>query len=154
MRVFIDTEFTDFAMPELISLGMAGEFEEECYIEVPFAMARCSDFVLDVVIPQLGKDPHAFCETENLREQILKWLQIIKRDDPIQICYDSEYDWRLFVQGLEGRVPDWIEPCWMRSSEINKLLLYSYFKTHSGEREHHALADAKANRFAYRPRRP
>ena len=151
MLVFIDTEFTDFAMPELISLCMVGELGEECYIEVPFARARCSDFVREVVIPQLGNDPHAFCETTDLRARILKWLQIIKQADSIQICYDSEYDWRLFVQALEGRVPNWIEPCWIRSREINKLLLYAYFKNHPDEREHHALTDAKANKFAYRP---
>ena len=153
MLVFLDTEFTDFAMPELISLGMVGELGEECYIEVPFATARCSDFVRDVVIPQLGKDPHAFCETADLRVRILNWLQIIKRADPIQICYDSEYDWRLFVQALEGRMPDWIEPCWIKSTEINELLLYAYFTEHPDEREHHALTDARANRFAYRPRK-
>lgn len=153
MLVFLDTEFTDFAMPELISLGMVGELGEECYIEVPFATARCSDFVRDVVIPQLGNDPHAFCETANLRVRIVNWLQIIKQADPIQICYDSEYDWRLFVQALEGRVPVWIEPCWIDCTEINELLLSAYFKDHPDESEHHALTDARANRFAYRPRK-
>ena len=153
MLIFLDTEFTDFAMPELISLGMVGEFGEECYIEVPFATARCSDFVRDVVIPQLGKDPHAFCETADLRVRVLNWLQIIKQAEPIRICYDSEYDWRLFVQALEGRVPDWIKPCWIDCTEINELLLSAYFKDHPDENEHHALTDARANRFAYRPRK-
>jgi hypothetical protein len=151
MLVFIDTEFTDFSMPELISLGMVGELGEECYIETPFVTARCSDFVRNVVIPQLGNDPHAFCETTDLRVRILKWLHSIKQADSIKICYDSEYDWKLFVQALEGRVPNWIDPYLMKFREINKLLLYAYFKNHPNEREHHALTDARANRFAYRP---
>ena len=152
MRVFIDTEFTDLAQPELISLGLAAQTGEECYIEVPFEEQRCTDFVRNVVIPLLGKDPHAFCSLDDLRLRILKWLAIVKRNDPIQICYDSPFDWELFNRALDGRMPDWIEPMPLKSTDINELLLYSYFRRHPGESEHHALSDAKANLYAYRPR--
>ncbi|MBK4737304.1 hypothetical protein [Noviherbaspirillum pedocola] len=152
MRVFIDTEFTDLAKPELISLGLAAETGEECYIEVLFEARRCTDFVRNVVIPLLGKDPDAFCPRNDLRLRILEWLGIVKGSDPIQICYDSPHDWDLFNRALDGQVPGWIEPMPLKSSDINELLLYSYFRRHPDESEHHALSDAKANLYAYRPR--
>lgn len=36
LKVFIDTEFTDFLDPRLISLGLAAESGEGSYGEVPY----------------------------------------------------------------------------------------------------------------------
>ena len=59
--IFLDTEFTSFESPELISIGLAASSGEDFYAEVPFAVASASPFVCDVVIPLLDKDPHTCC---------------------------------------------------------------------------------------------
>lgn len=41
MNVFIDTEFTNFLNPHLISLGMASEYGEDFYAEVPYPRLLC-----------------------------------------------------------------------------------------------------------------
>jgi len=38
-KIFIDTEFTDFIDPQLISIGLVSEFGEEFYAEVPYELA-------------------------------------------------------------------------------------------------------------------
>lgn len=59
--VFMDTEFTSFASPELVSIGLAASTSEEFYAEVPFPAAAASPFVHEVVMPLLGSDPQAYC---------------------------------------------------------------------------------------------
>lgn len=60
MLVFIDTEFTDFVNPQLISIGMVADSGEEFYAEVPFSDDRCSEFVRETVIPLLNQYPNAY----------------------------------------------------------------------------------------------
>ena len=55
-RYFIDTEYTDFRHCQLVSLAIVGENGDEFYGErIDFDLARCSDFVRKVVLPQLGQ---------------------------------------------------------------------------------------------------
>lgn len=55
MKIFLDTEFTDFIDPQLISIGIAASNSEEFYAEVPYSIDLCSTFVKEVVIPLQGK---------------------------------------------------------------------------------------------------
>lgn len=153
MLIFLDTEFTDFYSPALISMGLVTESEEEFYVEVPFPLHECSDFVHATVIPLLNQYQHAFCPLPELRLRILTWLEIVKRSgEDVEICIDFETDWDLFARALDHRVPTWCKPrhVWRN---INELLLYSYYKQ-TGLPEHHALYDARANRYAFRDRPP
>ena len=151
MLLFLDTEFTDFIEPHLISLGMAAEYGEDFYAEVPYPDHACSAFVREAVVPLLRQIPHSFFTLDNLRLEIIKWLEIVRRDnEDVFICVDYEIDWDLFCEALDYRVPAWCH-CKMVSQDINELMLYYFFKT-SGLPEHHALYDAQANRYAYRPR--
>ena len=60
MLIFIDTEFTDFADTELISIGLITDSgEHEFYAELPVNRRKCSDFVIETVLPQLGNAPGA-----------------------------------------------------------------------------------------------
>jgi hypothetical protein len=152
MNVFLDTEFTDFLDPSLISLGMASEYGEDFYAEVPYPDHACSAFVKETVIPLLGKIPHSHFTFSNLRLEIIKWLEIVRRDkEDVFICVDCSTDWDLFCDALDCRVPSWCR-CKLVSNEIVELMLYDFFKN-SGLPEHHALYDAQANRHAYRLRR-
>lgn len=55
MNIFIDTEFTDFIDPQLISMGLVAASGEEFYVEAPYFKPSCSTFVKEVVIPLLGE---------------------------------------------------------------------------------------------------
>lgn len=150
MNVFIDTEFTDFLDPKLISIGMAAEYGEDFYAETDYPEDLCSSFVRETVVPLLGQLPHSFVHIESLRMEIIKWLEIVRRDyEDVYICFDCETDWDLFCHALDNRIPSWIHPklVW---SEINELMLFHFFES-SRLPEHHALYDAQANRYAYRP---
>ncbi|MDR6397475.1 hypothetical protein [Herbaspirillum seropedicae] len=48
-NVFIDTEFTDFLDPQLISIGLITESGEEFYAELPYDIKACSAFVKEAV---------------------------------------------------------------------------------------------------------
>ena len=51
MRLFLDTEFTDLRVPELLSLGIVSESAGEFYVELPFNRAVCSPFVVAYAAP-------------------------------------------------------------------------------------------------------
>jgi len=149
MNVFLDTEFTDFMAPHLISLGMASEYGEDFYGEVPYPDHLCSTFVREVVIPLLREIPHSYFSLPKLHLEIIKWLEIVRRNnEDVYICVDSQTDWDLFRNALDHRVPSWCH-CKFVSDEIVELMLYDFFEN-SKLPEHHALHDAQANRHAYR----
>ncbi|MGZ5799947.1 MAG: hypothetical protein ACXWJZ_04875 [Burkholderiaceae bacterium] len=168
MNVFLDTEFTDLLDPHLISLGMVTErsvvapellmqgitsqyLTEEFYVEVPYPDKKCTSFVRETVLPLLGREPHAFCKTDEVSALILNWLLFVRRsDEDMHICIDYETDWDLFCAAINYQVPPWIHRKMIRR-DINELMLYDFFKK-SGLPEHHALYDARANKYAYRPR--
>ncbi len=154
MNVFLDTEFTDLIKDTtLISLGMVTDRGEEFYMEVPYPEAQCSPFVREAVLPLLGREPHAFCPLEEVYVRMMKWLNIVRREDEeFDICIDYEADWEFFCDCLDHRVPYWCHRK-MIWRDINELLLYDFHKR-TGLPEHHALYDARANQYAYRPRRP
>lgn len=149
LKVFIDTEFTDFIDTHLISIGMTAETGEEFYAEVPYPDTACSAFVREAVIPLLGRQPNASCPADELRTRILTWLGLVKRrNEEVEICFDYQTDWDLFVDALDYRVPTW---CQQRlvAQNINELLRYE-FHQQCNLPEHHALFDALANRYAFR----
>jgi hypothetical protein len=156
-KIFIDTEFTDFVDIHLISLGMAADTYEEFYVEVHYPDHACSSFVREVVVPQLAKDPNAYSSLVALRGLILNWLHLVRRSqDPIEICFDYQSDWDLFVTALDGKVPGWIHPRDI-DREASDLLRESFFAQsalkdppETRHYEHHALSDALALRYAFR----
>jgi hypothetical protein len=151
LKIFIDTEFTDFIDCHLISLGMAAESGEDFYAEVPYPDKACSQFVREAVIPLLGKIPHAQCASDDLRTKILTWLDVVRNaDEEVEICFDYQTDWDLYIDALDYQVPQW---CRSRlvARNINELFLYEFHKKHRLP-QHHALYDAQANRYAFRER--
>ena len=152
MKVFIDTEFTDFIDCHLISLGMVTVRGEEFYVEVPYPDEACSAFVREVVIPILGKYPHPPCEKDALRSRILEWTKLVRRgNEVLEICYDYQTDWDLFADALDGDIPSFIKPR-LVNSEISDLLFEQFFEKNREFYQHHALHDAKANAYAFRER--
>lgn len=151
LRIFIDTEFTDFIEPHLISIGLAAEYGEEFYAEVPFPEETCSQFVRMTVIPLLGKVAHAACSNDELRGRLLTWLELVRPSgSDIEICFDYQTDWDLFAKALDFGIPPWCHPR-LVAYGINELLRYEFHKRNNLQ-EHHALYDAQANRYAFRER--
>lgn len=153
MKVFLDTEFTDFLDPQLVSLGLAADSGQEFYAELPFADSACSAFVREAVLPLLGTYPDAVCSYDEFRTKVIHWLETVRQaDEDVFICVDYQTDWDLFVDALEYMVPQW---CRFQhvGRNINELLRYEYHKL-NGLPEHHALYDACANRYAFRERQP
>lgn len=148
LKVFIDTEFTDPINTGLISLGIVAETGEEFYAEVPYLEAECSDFVRMAVIPLLGKVPDAACTFEELGGRILSWLETVRRDAKgVEICFDYQTDWDLFVDALDYQAPEWCQPRLIRS-HLDQRRLHE-FHHENALPKHHALYDAKANKFAF-----
>lgn len=149
LRVFLDTEYTDFIDPYLISVGMAAETGEEFYAEVPYPEKGCCAFVREAVIPLLGRIPDAICSVDDLRPRIWTWLELVRRGgEEVEICIDDQTDWDLFADALDNRVPAW---CRRRliPYNINEMLRFEFHQQHNLP-EHHALHDARANRHAFR----
>ena len=148
-NIFIDTEFTDFLDPQLISIGLVTESGEEFYAELPYEVRECSEFVKAAVLPLLGYAPHAEMTKDDLYVQMTNWLRLVRpKGQEVFICYDYQTDWDLFYDALDGRVPPW---CKRRlvADRINELLRYEYHQKNKLP-EHHALNDARANCHAFR----
>ena len=146
--IFLDTEFTSFDSPQLISIGMAASTGEDFYAEVPFATTSVSPFVRDVVIPLLNNDPGVYCPAEDLHVWVRNWLTVITTGVEIVLCFDSQYDEQLFKRIFDGYPPAFVRFQNVDNS-ISELLRHEF---HSKNRlpEHHALHDAQALRYAFR----
>lgn len=158
LKVFLDTEFTDFLDPKLISLGIVAETGEECYIEVPFPDNECSAFVREAVIPLLQGSPEAYCSRPDVRCRVLSWLDIIRATgQAVEFCFDYQTDWDLLADVMDEMVPSWVIPRNV-NREVSELMLYDFWRrardAGSGDREHHALSDARALAYAFREQPP
>ncbi|WP_260436610.1 3'-5' exoribonuclease [Burkholderia sp. Bp9004] len=142
MRVFIDTEFTNLRDRELISLALVAENGAEFYGECSdFDPSRCSEFVRETVLPQLGRPAGRAMPLAQLRTEAMAWLlRIPVRERPI-LCYDNDADLRILESRI-GRLPKrWQqENIWTR---LNSAGLETFFAEHG--HQHHALWDARAN---------
>ena len=151
MMIFLDTEFTDFAVPQLISLGLVVDSSLYFYAErSDFDLANCGDFVRAVVLPKLGRFPGRIMGADQLCEELTVWLSQFTSRQPT-IGYDFDLDWTLMVSALKGSVPPWL-----LHQNINDQiddLHREWFFAACGLDDHHSLNDAKANRAAYRGRR-
>ncbi|MGV4349785.1 hypothetical protein [Pandoraea pneumonica] len=147
-RIYIDTEFTDIAAPELISLGMVAEDGREFYGELTDVhLERCSAFVRSQVLPQLRTQPARILSVVDLGEAARQWMRGFdgQRRRPV-ICYDHPIDAHLLWQLIGGRPVGWKEK--LIAQRIDHVLRERYFEEHGGR--HHALHDARANSIACR----
>ncbi|ACA96028.1 MULTISPECIES: 3'-5' exoribonuclease [Burkholderia cepacia complex] len=146
-RFFVDTEFTDFEAPQLISLAIVGENGSEFYGEcMDYDPARCSDFVRAAVLPQLGRFRGRAMPFDQLRQALRVWIVGIPAASRPVLCYDLQTDLDLLRSLLDGPLPEgWtLEDI---RSRIDARRQAEYFARHGGE--HHALHDARANAYAY-----
>ena len=171
MKIFIDTEFTDFINQDLISIGAVAENGETFYGEnAEFKRAWSSQFVKDNIYPLLNLDKFGMRRVE-LASRLWAWMEEFDCDITIVVDYlgDSELLNHLFQDDhpkiqehhlikmvIWNKCANYFLP---ENEEKFKLVfnkMTNAFKTHlneyflvTGEHPHHSLSDAKANREAY-----
>ncbi|WP_175842691.1 3'-5' exoribonuclease [Burkholderia contaminans] len=150
LHLFVDTEFTDFLDCDLISLAVVADDGREFYGErSDFDRASCSEFVRAAILPQAGQYPDRVFTREGLRAALQSWLvQFANETEPRLLCFDYGGDWELLVD-LLGEVPTGWQACYLGAKMLDRQQMEMYFKDHGGR--HHALHDARANRYAARP---
>ncbi|WP_321879436.1 3'-5' exonuclease family protein [Burkholderia cepacia] len=146
-RYFLDTEFTSFDACQLVSIAIVSEDGREFYAErSDFDRALCSDFVREIVLPQLGQFPGRAMTSAQLRDVLRAWLEAVPTKPKPVLSYDYEGDFVLLEQLLGGPLPRG----WKAENicpRLNAGRLAAYFAEHGGE--HHALHDARANAQAF-----
>ena len=136
-RAYLDTEFTDLNpyTYKLISLALVVPGGPEFYVELTdhWVEDECSDFVREIVLPQLEMDVHGRT-TDQARTALREFLLAL---GPVEIVSDAVmWDWPLLVwlAGPEG-LPDGVTAGQV-SSDIE-------FDGLGYEPPHHALQDAR-----------
>lgn len=147
-HVFLDTEFTNFEKPELISIGLVTLSREEFYAEVEFNLEACSGFVRATVIPLLSSAEKY--SLAGLKARLSAWIEEIKKGEPVVLCFDSEYDRAMLELIFGNDFPNGVSLQRLGASYINKIKQYEYH-VRTKQVEHHALHDARALRYSLRP---
>ncbi len=146
-HIFIDTEFSGFKDPQLISIGLVTSTGEEFYAEVNFNLEECSDFVRQTVIPLLTRGEKV--SLADLKTSLSAWIEEVRGEGPTLLCYDSEYDRKMLESIFESDFPNGVVLRNLGATYVNKLKQYEYY-VKSKEAEHHALHDARALKYAFR----
>ena len=144
MILFLDTEFTDFHNPELISLGLVSECGwMEFYAErTDFDRRQCNAFVRAKVLPKLGQGP---CFTAGeLAAALRGWLDRVHALDAAGtalVLYDYDADFSLLQNALASDLPAWLEGANI-AGDINHIS-WAREGLEESPTTHHALHDAK-----------
>jgi len=152
--VFMDTEFTDFDYPQLISIGLVSESGERFYAEMSNGWSRegCSSFVAQTILPQLTAGDF-LQERCYAGRRLADWLA--GHAGPVRVVTDAPgYDWVLMLDLLAGMLPENLcpEPVTFFSDsfpELVPLLQEARHKAFADLPAHHALNDAEALREAW-----
>lgn len=156
MLVFLDTEFTDFSRPDLISIALVCEDGREFYAErTDYHRDACSNFVRETVLPLLGGVPGAACSRSELTQRLHAWFEQLP--EPAVIVYDFEGDRLLLADAILSRTyrnppANFGEPLHLGNSSIT----HPFFEQAQNNTytlnwpPHHALADARALMAGYR----
>lgn len=157
MLIFLDTEFTDFVDSDLISIGLVDELGREFYAELTdYRQEACSDFVHEVVRPLLKQHKDRVEGTQwEVARALGKWLKPYEQDTAT-VCYDYNLDWYLMADLLR-MLPEEDQPNFLRTRMIwgdldQQAIEYYWAEADAfGHQQHHALYDARGNKYAYKP---
>lgn len=168
MICFLDTEFTDLPVPELLSIGLVTLDCQEHYVELDLACedgqrrhAKSSEFVREVVLDFWGVVPGAGCKLEEMGRRTGDWLlkTASRSGQRIEVAFDYDADYALLEQVIReldmwDAVCDLVSPvnvdC-LTGTVDGELAAEEAFLAllRRGLGRHHALADARALRAAY-----
>lgn len=108
MIVFLDTEFTDFVHPQLLSLGMVALNGSEHYVELDLGsdvgqarVEASSDFVrYEGVLDLWGRVPGATATALEMGRRSGEWLLAVGRGERIELAFDYATDYELLAEAL------------------------------------------------------
>jgi hypothetical protein len=154
--VFLNTEFTDFVKPDLISIALVAQDGWEFYAEcTDYRHTDCNDFVRATVLPLLGRVHGAACSRSKLTIRLHRWFDSLP--EPAIIVYDFETDWRLLADAMLGHAysnppANFGEPLHLGNSSITHPVFTRALNNIYTQDwpPHHALADARALKARYR----
>ena len=166
---FLDTEFTDLATPELLSLGLVTLDGREHYVELDLSkevgqarMRASSDFVrYGGVLDMWGLVPGAAATELEMGRRTAEWLLGLAFESGcrVEVAFDYSTDFELLEyairdSGLWDRVREVVTPVdvgAITGSSEGELAAEGCFRelANRGLRRHHALADAIALKEAY-----
>lgn len=103
--------------------------------------------MIETVVPQLGKSPDRVFAYEQLRVELLSWLEQLSSETDPRLCFDYVGDWELLLALLTELPDQWTTEQVVQNIDQDRL--EAYYCKHGGR--HHALHDARANCFAFEP---
>lgn len=136
MKLFLDCEFTNF-QGHLISMALVDENGFSYYEVVNFNQVDCHPWVIENVVPILGKDPVPY---ELFQNSLSRFLRQYK--DGIEVIADWPEDFWHFTQALLTG-PGMMMDTPKLTMTMERRLDYS------SAIPHNALEDAMAIRLAY-----
>ena len=155
MRVYLDTEFTQFTQPQLISIGLVADSGREFYAVMKrFPLKQCSAFVREVVLPIIEHWPSATLDRSELRQSLMKWFN--ESTEPLEIVCDFATDAELLIALIDGErdpalrqfnIASFAVLSVTQCEQINDAV-DNYFTAPRQWPRHHALEDARALRYA------
>lgn len=96
------------------------------------------------MLPQLGQFPDRVFTRNALRAAVLAWFDQFTGEPEYVLCFDYGDDWYLLLDLVE-EVPDgWLAQ--QIYSLLDQVRMEAYYREHGGR--HHALHDARANRYS------
>ena len=161
LTIYIDTEFTSFFDPRLISIGAVTDHDESFYgIVDDFPKSACTHFVHDNVLPLLDAQPaNARLGLNALARRFCEWLHERLNSEhgspPLLLMVDDESDRELtqqllekggWVHGPETWVHFSLHPMGLQEKALERF--NQWFDDHPERRMHNALDDAEAYRWA------
>ena len=155
MRVYLDTEFTQFIQPELISIGLVADDGREFYaVMKSIPLKQCSTFVREVVLPIIEHWPRATLDRREMGQSLRQWF--IEIAEPCEVVCDFATDADLLLELICGE-----KDHALRAFNIARMTVLSvtqceqiadainhYFTEPRQWPRHHALEDARALRHA------
>lgn len=169
MRVFLDTEFTGFNKPSLLSVGLVSESGGESYVELDMESdvgrrrrVASTKYVRTNVLSQWCRVPGAGCsDEEEIGQRAGNWLlSLVQQVGTIELVYEDKIDADLLESAL--READmwatlqphlqWSIASYLREQQIvDDAMTASWTQSASqhGLARHHALADARALRAGF-----
>lgn len=145
MKLFLDTEFTQLSDDaKLISLALVAENGAEFHVELTdtYEVVDCSEFVVDVVLPQLDLGSYG---ATSLQAQDMLASFLNQFDELVEILSDAfDWDWDFFCD-MAYRNGKWPGNVSNRPVDISRI----FDNKAPGELPeveelpHHALLDAR-----------
>lgn len=148
MILFLDTEFTSFEDPALISIGMVsqdGQFQ--FYSEVcDYDRSSESEFVRTTVLPLLSGENETL---QSLKTSISNWFETLPRS--VMVACDSDFDRKLF-SSLFDKLPENFNGFIDLSPFISDTFYHKAVEAYHKDPQkpwHHAFHDACAHRAGW-----